>query len=134
MRIERDQIWTMVALSMMLLATVAGLWLPMKIHQNRLREMIAAAKAASGQGDAHHLQSLAHEVADMHKTLEVRRRVVPQEADLADLLKALSIDLASLHVTDQETQSQATVLGDDFGVIPVTLHFRQARSPPFSSF
>lgn len=126
MRIERDQIVTLGAISGLAILFVLGGWLPMQNRRSQAdRQAGEISQQLSGtrQG-ATGLAKLARDVQALKDQVGDSPRYVPQEGELAGLLRQLSSELADQQVQDQMIQTQSMVSGEDFNLMPVRLTFR----------
>jgi len=126
MRIEQDQIKALVILSCLVGAFVLGLWLPHRLKNDRLRARINAAQAELGivPVSPRELTDLAADVQRKREELGAATRYVPENTEIAELLRQLSSRLEQRQVVDQELLTEAIVRGSEFSVIPVSLKFR----------
>lgn len=134
MRVERDQLITLGLLLAMVAGFLAVHWAPRRIQVARLNARVAAARAelASASPPGGRLVTLARDVARLEQNAAAQRREVPREPGLGGLLRHLTAELENLQVADQEMQTQPTVKGANFAVIPVTLRFRGSFASAFT--
>jgi len=126
MRIEKDQVRTLIILG--LLAAVFGLvlWLPLHMQTERLHDRIAKAEKQLGMDRASTagLGKLANEVIRLEQVVNGKQKHVPAQADLAPFLRDLSTELNALDVTRREVETLPIVEGPHYSIVPVNLQFR----------
>lgn len=126
MRVEKDQINTMIAIAVLCLAYVLAIWMPQRGRIAEARERLDAAEAAltSGQAGQVSLKQMSADLRELRQSVQNSTKRIPDQSDLPALLRELSGELEDLHVTDRTIQTQAVEKGDDFVVIPIRLTFR----------
>lgn len=109
-------------------AFACGFWIPQQMRESRLRRIIAGVAESTGVEsiDLRRLPPLMQEVASLTRELEAQTRFVPEDAQLAELLKSISTELGARDLRDAETQTQPIVAGARYSVLPVTLQFKGA--------
>lgn len=135
MRIEKDQLRALLVLSALTLLFVCGLWLPYHFRMRQLQQRIDAAQKqfAADQQATKNLVSLAADVMELKEILSGAQKYVPEQNELADLLKQLSADMqaaagrsdtAGGRIYDQEIQTGAITNYANYSILPVTLRFK----------
>lgn len=126
MRLERDETRTLLILAVLAGVFVLGLWLPLRLGAARVNERIDAANASLGAnkdavGD---LGRLADEVTTLQQIVDSTKKYVPQTHEEADLLQRLSGAMTRQRLHVDEMLGQSRDIGEDYGVISVSLRFR----------
>ncbi|MCX5661746.1 MAG: type 4a pilus biogenesis protein PilO [Planctomycetota bacterium] len=126
MRIEKDQKRMALILAGMALVFTAGFWLPQHLREEKLNKIITGVAESAGLEtvDLRRLPPLIKEVNALTKELEAQTRFVPEDAQLAPLLKSISGELSARAVRDAETQTLPVVAGARYCVLPVSLRFQ----------
>ncbi len=126
MRIERDQIITVAVLLGLGLAFVLVVWLPQQRREARLELDLLAARSdlSSQRQQVEGLAQLSAQVREAQAKLDEQPKRLPQESELASLLRQLGGEMEERRVADQAIQTLVMQSGDDFSVIPVRLAFR----------
>ncbi len=126
MRIEKDQKRTLATVGILVAAFVVGLWLPHRLQERRLHQQIKAAQKQLGfdRASSQGLGKLARDVIALREVTDQSQKYVPQETELAPLLRQLSTNLQTLDTSDQVMETETSTTGQDYSVIPVTLKFK----------
>ncbi|MEE9212496.1 MAG: type 4a pilus biogenesis protein PilO [Phycisphaeraceae bacterium] len=125
MRIERDQVKTMLILVSLSGAFALGVYVPNKLKAANLDARIAKARYQLGfeLADTRSLRRLAEDVAQLQQAVSGAQRYVPQRDELADLLRQISHQLNDQQVGEPEFQTEPIRHGPDYSVMPVSLRF-----------
>lgn len=126
MRVEKDQINTMIAIAVLCIAYVLAIWMPQRGRIAEARERLDAAETAlsSGQAGQISLQQMSADLRELRQSIQNSTKRIPDQSDLPALLRELSGEMEDLHVTDRTIQTQAMEKGDDYIIIPIRLTFR----------
>ena len=125
MRLDRDQARTLLILLGLCAAFGLGLLVPRQVKFARLRKQIDTSKGQLGtdRKNAAGLVQLARKVKKFQEIVSGAQHHVPQESDLAPLIKQLSSDLKEQRVQEKEIQTHNAVTGPNYNTIPITLRF-----------
>ncbi len=126
MRIEKDQIRSVI----ILLAMAAGFyfvgWRPQQAERAELNARVQNTQEQLGvnrQGVSN-LSELRRLVEQMSEQALTSHEAVPTSTELADLLRSLTNELQTQRMIEPEIETEAIIAGEDFNVIPLSLHFR----------
>ena len=125
MRIERDQITTAAVLAAMLLVCVLGGWMPNRFRAARLESRIAEARSQLGLGSSggEDVKQLARQVRELQDAINKTQKHIPQDDELADLLRRISEQLDDQAVVEPTIRTHSVRQGTDYRVIPIELRF-----------
>jgi len=125
MRIEKDQIRTLMILGAMAVIFGLVMWLPLHLKTTQLKERIAKAEKQLGMDRASTagLGKLANEVIRLEQVVSGAQKHVPRQADLAPFLRDLSTELNALEVTEREVETLPIAEGAHYSIVPVNLQF-----------
>jgi Tfp pilus assembly protein PilO len=123
--IEKDQWRFLGVIAVLLVLFGVGVWVPATMERSRLMERIQRAEAdlAAGTGETEELRRLTREVADLREVTRRPQRYVPEQDELAEVLKSLTESLAAPGVRVSEIVVSDPKDFRDYSVIPVTLSF-----------
>lgn len=131
MRIEKDQIIFVAVLAVIFGVCYAGLILPIRGEQAKVRTQIDAFKSQLGIDliGSQELPRLEAQVGELRERLSQAQRGVPPRNELDNLLRSLAHQIDVRRATDHELQVRAEQHGVDYSVLPVSLKF----TAPFPS-
>lgn len=134
MRIERDQLCTILIVLGLVAIYAVGVWIPHRKRTENVRRQIkeATQQLEVDRANSRKLDSLARKVFDLKQVVSSAPQIVPREGELAGLLKRLSADLEYQGAADQAIEVRPTIETREYSVIPVTLRFRASFAGVFS--
>lgn len=126
MKIERDQVKTLVVIGALIGAFVVGFWLPGRLRQGRLQRQIVENEAVieMAQPDGMSLSGLVDRVVRLSQEAQSQEQAVPVGPELAPLLKELSLALEAIGAVDIETETGTSLQAEGYAAIPVTQNFK----------
>lgn len=126
MRIEKDQKRALATVGILVVVFAVGLWLPHRLQERRLYQQIQAAQKQLGfdRASSQGLGKLARDVIALREVTDRSQKYVPQQTELAPLLRQLSTDLQVQEAVDQVLETESGRSGQDYSVIPVKLKFK----------
>lgn len=133
MRIERDQVTTMVILLAITIGFALGVWWPLRNWQQGLQVELDTVRQQinSDRGRTVGLTAMGQEVVQLQAAVARHTRVVPRTGELASLIRDISAELKIHQIADPEINTLAAVHGDDYSFVPLTLRFRGSFLPVF---
>jgi Tfp pilus assembly protein PilO len=125
MRIERDQVKTVVVLGAMAATFVLTIWLPDRLTAAHARQRMGEAQTELQGGDQaqQQLPALRREAADLQRQLDAAAKYVPAEPEMAQLMRELQDTLERHQARDINTRHGDEFRGANYNVIPITLQF-----------
>jgi Tfp pilus assembly protein PilO len=125
MRIDRDQIRVVLILAALVALFIFAAYRPSLATAQNVRADIQRQKAQLGiaQNESRDLVRLVKNVEELRASLSGAQQYIPNENELADLLRNLSQTLDAQQVTGKELQTKAVIRGADYNVMPVDLKF-----------
>jgi Tfp pilus assembly protein PilO len=128
MRIERDQVKTLIVFAILLVGFSVGLWLPARAERARLQERIDSARDTLGMDLAQSkgLVKLHQVVTELRQTCNGAQQYVPQEDEMADVLRGLTESLVEMGVREQEVTTREVKHFAHYSVIPLELNFHSS--------
>jgi len=131
MKIDRGTVKTAVALGVLLLVFVGAVIVPTSIRSSRYQARIDQAREELGIGevDMASLERLRRQVADKRTLVDDTGQNIPDELELARVLRDLSELINAPGVKDQQIITDQTKLYADYSIMPVRMQF----SAPFAT-
>jgi len=126
MRVERDQFKAgMVVVGMFVVFGLGVLW-PLSRKRANVETSITELDTQISQNRTATvgLTALGEQIVDFQQQIDNSHKIVPRDSELASLLRKWSNELEAQQTTDQDIQTQPTVLGEDYNLIPIRLKFR----------
>jgi Tfp pilus assembly protein PilO len=126
MRIESDQLRTFGLLLTLTAAWALGLWWPDQQRQASARRRIAEAnhRIEAYRDSSAQLAPLSKELLQLRQVVDSSSKQMPQEDQLANLLKQLSTGMNAHQLTDQDVLTQPIQHGKQYSLVPLTLNFK----------
>lgn len=133
MRVERDQIRTLLVLVGLTGLFAVAVWMPLQARHRELKSQIRSVEqqARAERRSTVGLTALGEQIVALRKTVNGQEKRIPEQADLASLLRQWSRELENRQVTDLEIQTQPVVHGADYSMAPITLKFRSSFGAVF---
>jgi Tfp pilus assembly protein PilO len=125
MKIDRGTMKTVVALLVMLVVFAGLVLLPTSIRNARNQQRINQAREKLGLGevDIAGLNSLRQQVEDRRKLVDDTGRQIPDELELARVLRDLSELINAPGVSNQEIFTDKSKIFADYNIMPVRIQF-----------
>jgi|GEM_PF-6750486 len=126
MHVEKDQIYTVVAIVVVILVGLLAGWMPQnkKINERKAELDHLKSKLSKHASQETDLAVALHKVRDLEERIASQPKRVPSQGELAALLKQVSTHLQSEEVRNQTILTRTMQRGDDFNVMPLRLTFR----------
>lgn len=126
MRIEKDQVRTLSAAGIMLAIFAAAVLAPLHVQRANYQHRIDAAKRALGIDlvETKGLAKLNSDVASLRQVINGAQQYVPEQDEMADVMRGLSEALDSFGVTERQVQTQTTQHYQKYSVMPISLQYR----------
>ena len=126
MRIEKDQIWTLGTAVVLLAAFIAGVLAPLHAKRVTYQQRIDQARKTldSELAQTKGLAKLNSDVASLRQVINGAQQYVPQQDELADMLRGLSEALDAYGVSEREVKTQTTLHYAKYSVIPISVKYR----------
>ncbi|MCC6682729.1 MAG: type 4a pilus biogenesis protein PilO [Phycisphaeraceae bacterium] len=126
MRIEKDQKRAMLTAGIMLTVFTAALLVPLRFQRASYQHRIDDARQALGidLADTKGLAKLNSEVAGLRQVINGAQQYVPDQDEMADVMRGLSEALDAFGVTERQVQTQTTQHYQKYSVMPITLQYR----------
>lgn len=126
MRIESDQLRTFGLLLVLTSAWAVAMWWPDQQRQASAQRRIIEAKhrIESNRGASAQLASLSKELVQLQQVVDSSPKQMPQEDQLANLLKQLSTEMNAHHLAEQDVLTQPIQHGKEYSMVPLTLNFK----------
>jgi len=107
-------------------AFIGGVWYPLRSKQQSLRNEIAALDEANRNDRTATvgLTALGKEIVELQRIVDSMDKAVPDETDLASLLRQWSTELEAQQVDNKDIQTQPIVQGAEYNLIPIDMRFR----------
>ena len=134
MRIDTQQIKTLVAAAVILVVYGLGVWLPRSVSASRLKDRVEQAKAtldAMPTTDAGQLTALSDQVEHLREVANREGKTVPDRTDIASLLRSLGECLSAESASDPSIRTQSITRGSTYSVIPIELTFAGSSATVF---
>lgn len=125
MQVERDQIKTLLILVGIVAAFVLGVWLPLNSKRKRVEASMAELQQTM-QGDrtmAVGLAAMGAQINALQIAVDRSDKIVPNQNELASLLRDWSTELDAQQVEGQDIDPQEMYVGQDYTLIPIKLKF-----------
>jgi len=125
-RIEKDQVRALLAGVGLFVLFGGGVLAPLRYQRAQHHARIAAAEHALGIDlkEASGLARLNAEVVELRRVVRGAQQYVPQDDELADVLRGLSEALTSHGIIEREMQTRPTLHHADYSTIPIELQFK----------
>jgi len=125
MRVDKSQLRFGLIIAGLVAAYAVGLWWPQARRINKLHADIAEAETQLGltRGRTDGLSQLADQVDDLRRQVETNNKEIPRHAELATVLRDISLQIESMDLTGQGISTQPTIERTDYVALPVDLTF-----------
>ncbi|MBI1367440.1 MAG: type 4a pilus biogenesis protein PilO [Planctomycetes bacterium] len=117
-----------------LIAAFVGLgWYPLRRDIQRLRAQIAQTQQSilGAEGKADDLTELDRTVKQIRQEIASTSKVIPEQGELANLIRELSTTMEASHLTDPSIATDATVLGANYATMPIRVSFKGKSADAF---
>jgi len=125
MRVDKSQMRFGLIVAGLVVAYAAGLWWPQANAIKKFNGQIAEAEQQLGmtKGRTDGLAELATEVDDLRRMVETNNKEIPEHAELATVLRDISLQIESTNLAGQGISTKPTIEKPDYVALPVDLTF-----------
>jgi len=112
---------------------VVGLWWPQQRSISARQSEIAEYEQQLGltKGRTDGLTQLVGEVDDLRRLIATNNKEIPEHAELANVLREISLQIETMKLTGQGISTRPTVEMDDYVMLPVDLTFKGESTSVF---
>jgi Tfp pilus assembly protein PilO len=125
MLVDREQLRATIVVVAIVLVFVVGLWAPLSNRAGELEAEILKLEGDLGvtRGRTDGLGELASEVDRLQAKVAETNKLIPQQGELAGLLRELSTQIETEALTDQNLATGSQQVSDEYATLPVELTF-----------
>ncbi len=126
MRIEPDQLRTLLIIVALAVVFAGAGWLPQHRQRQAIGQRIIAAQStiAANEAQSQSLDRLTSDIRQLGGSLAGTADRIPAQGDIGSLLRDLSLAMTRQGLDDQQIVAHSITPGSEFSVIPLTLQFK----------